>query len=150
LSRGRGIYLIDDVAEISLDDPAVVSKYIGNPLLINGCKFDLRVYVLVTSFEPLKIYVFKEGLARFATHQYKDNAEKQDKFMHLTNYSINKKSSNFVQTDNLDNDDSGSKWSLSAFCQHLQNLDVDMDLFWGRIYDIIIKSILSCEHQILF
>ena len=93
LSRGRGIYLIDDVAEISLDDPSVVSKYIGNPLLINGCKFDLRVYVLVTSFEPLKIYVFKEGLARFATHQYKDNAEKQDKFMHLTNYSINKKSS---------------------------------------------------------
>jgi len=108
--------LIDDVAEISLDDPSVVSKYIGNPLLINGYKFDLRIYVLVTSFEPLKIYVFKEGLARFATHQYKDNSEKQDKFMHLTNYSINKKSSSFVHTNNLDHDDSGSKWSLSAFC----------------------------------
>ena len=149
MSRGRGIYLIDDVAEISLDDPSVVSRYVGNPLLINGCKFDLRIYVLVTSFEPLKIYVFKEGLARFATHQYKKDAQKQDKFMHLTNYSINKKSSAFVQTDNLDHDDSGSKWSLSAFCQHLQNIDVDMDLFWARIYDIIIKSILSCENQIL-
>jgi hypothetical protein len=71
-------------------------------LLINGHKFDLRVYVLVTSLEPLKIYVFKEGLARFATHEYKNNSEKQDRFMHLTNYSINKKSVNFVQTDNLD------------------------------------------------
>jgi len=66
--------------------------------------------------------------------------------MHLTNYSINKKSSAFVQTDNLEHDDAGSKWSLGAFCQHLQNIEVDMDLFWSRIYDVIIKSILSCEN----
>lgn len=67
LSRGRGIYIIDDVSEVQLDEVAVVSKYIANPLLINGNKFDLRIYVLVTSIDPLRIYVFKEGLARFAT-----------------------------------------------------------------------------------
>jgi len=70
LSRGRGIYLIDNVSELLLDEVSVVSKYIGNPLLINGHKFDLRIYVLVTCFDPLRIYVFKEGLARFATHKY--------------------------------------------------------------------------------
>ena len=70
LSRGRGIYLVDDVSEVSLDEVSVVSKYIGNPLLINGCKFDLRIYVLVTCYDPLRVYVFKEGLARFATHEY--------------------------------------------------------------------------------
>jgi hypothetical protein len=70
LSRGRGIYLIDKVSELPLDEVSVVSKYIGNPLLINGHKFDLRIYVLVTCFDPLRIYVFKEGLARFATHKY--------------------------------------------------------------------------------
>lgn len=70
LSRGRGIYLIDEVSELPLDEVSVVSKYIGNPLLINGHKFDLRIYVLVTCFDPLRIYVFKEGLARFATHKY--------------------------------------------------------------------------------
>lgn len=73
LSRGRGIYIVDDLHQIQLDDLAIISRYIGNPLLINGHKFDLRVYVLVTSVEPLRIYVFKEGLARFATEEY--NAE---------------------------------------------------------------------------
>lgn len=58
------------MSELPLDEVSVVSKYIGNPLLINGHKFDLRIYVLVTCFDPLRIYVFKEGLARFATHKY--------------------------------------------------------------------------------
>lgn len=67
LSRGRGIYLVDDVNEVSVDDTSVISRYIANPLLINGHKFDLRLYVVVTSLEPLRIYIYKEGLARFAS-----------------------------------------------------------------------------------
>ena len=58
LSRGRGIYLIDDIAEVNVDDISVVSRYVSNPLLINGHKFDLRIYVLVTSFDPLRIYIY--------------------------------------------------------------------------------------------
>ena len=61
-SQGKGIYLIDDINDIDLDESCIVSKYIPNPLLINGHKFDLRVYVLVTSFDPLRVYVYKEGL----------------------------------------------------------------------------------------
>lgn len=68
--------------------------------------------------------------------------------MHLTNYSINKKSANFVQSNDLNNDDFGFKWSLSAFCKHLEQINIDMDLFWSRIYDVIIKSIVSCENLV--
>jgi len=79
-----------------LDDHLIVSKYIDNPLLINGHKFDLRIYVCITSYEPLRIYIYKEGLARFASEKYSLKDAKTNLFNHLTNYSINKKNSNFV------------------------------------------------------
>ena len=89
-SQGKGIYLVDDINDIDLDEPSVISRYIPNPLLINGHKFDLRIYVLVTSFDPLRAYVFKEGLTRFATEEYTTSTTKKNKYIHLTNYSINK------------------------------------------------------------
>ena len=48
----------------------------------------------------------------------------------------------------MENDDFGFKWSLSAFCKHLEQIDIDMDLFWSRIFDIIIKSFLSAENTL--
>lgn len=49
---------MDDINDVSVDDTSVISRYVTNPLLINGHKFDLRIYVLVTSYEPMKVYVF--------------------------------------------------------------------------------------------
>lgn len=96
MSRGRGIHLIDSVNEVDCGELSVISKYVTNPLLINGHKFDLRIYVTVTSYDPLRVYVFKEGLARFASETYSSKIDKNNKYMHLTNYSINKKNDNFV------------------------------------------------------
>ena len=49
-----------------LGEPLVVQKYIHKPMLINGNKFDLRLYALVTCWDPLKVYVYKQGT--FITH----------------------------------------------------------------------------------
>lgn len=61
---------------------------------MDGLKFDLRLYVLVTSCSPLKIFLHDEGLARFATRKY-ELSEFNQTFMHLTNYAINKESEHF-------------------------------------------------------
>jgi hypothetical protein len=96
-SRGKGIFILNDLKDLPKEEGEfVVSKYISNPLLISGHKFDLRVYVLITSVDPLKIYVFNEGLVRFASEPYNQDYINAGKFSHLTNYSINKKSENFV------------------------------------------------------
>ena len=147
-AQGRGIMLIDDVNDVNVDETSVISRYVTNPLLINGHKFDLRVYVLVTSYEPLRVYIFQEGLARFASETYTSKIDKNNKYMHLTNYSINKKNTKFVQNANCEQDGVGYKWSLGAFCRHLEQVGIDMDLLWSRSYDVILKTLLTGEPYI--
>jgi hypothetical protein len=55
----------------------------------------------VTSFHPLRVYFYQEGLARFATEEYSNDPKiLKNKFVHLTNFSINKKNMKFVSNNN--------------------------------------------------
>jgi tubulin polyglutamylase TTLL4 len=95
-SCGRGIKVINKNSTVRKRHGHLVSKYVANPHLIRGHKYDLRIYVLVTSFDPLKVYLFKEGLVRFATEPYSTSSKNMKKrYIHLTNYSVNKKASNY-------------------------------------------------------
>ncbi len=74
----------------------MIQKYLKNPALINGHKFDFRIYVLITTVvEPLTIYIFRDGLVRLASEKYHLSRNIQDMYVHLTNYSLNKKNNNF-------------------------------------------------------
>jgi tubulin polyglutamylase TTLL6/13 len=65
---------------------------------MDGLKFDMRIYVLVFGVDPLKIFLYKEGLTRLATEKYTavNNGNIDDMCMHLTNYAVNKYSENFI------------------------------------------------------
>ena len=132
-----------------VDDISIISRYVTNPLLINGHKFDLRIYVAVTSVNPLRLYLYEDGLTRFATCKYSTSsgggAKKAGKFMHLTNFSVNKKNVNFVKSDGPEEDGVGSKWSLKALRKAFQEQGIDDKAIWRKIEDVCIKTVLSAE-----
>ncbi|KAF7705314.1 tubulin polyglutamylase ttll6 isoform X3 [Silurus meridionalis] len=143
--QGRGIYLTKSSKDIRPGEHMICQVYISKPLIIDGFKFDLRIYVLVTSCEPLRIFVYNEGLARFCTNQYSEPTSNtmDDFYMHLTNYAINKHSEYFVHDD-----DRGSKRKLSVFNTYLESMGYDAKKVWENIDDVIIKTLISA-HSIL-
>ncbi|XP_051879333.1 tubulin polyglutamylase TTLL5 isoform X2 [Pristis pectinata] len=148
-SRGRGVYLVSSPSQITTDESILVSRYIRSPLLIDDFKFDVRLYVLVTSYDPLVVYLYEEGLTRFATVKYDRGTRNiKNQFMHLTNYSINKKSRDYVSCDDPEVEDYGNKWSMSAMLRYLKQEGVDTATLMAQIEDLIIKALISAELHI--
>ena len=143
-SRGRGIHLFDNYKD-SVSDDVLISKYISNPHLINGKKYDIRLYVLVTGFSPLKIYVFNEGIARISSELFTLELSKlKNLYIHLTNTSINKKNINYKRVTDPTKDD-GNDWTLTVLKKYIKkksNIDFDTVIL-PKINDIIVKSLLT-------
>jgi hypothetical protein len=107
-----------------------VQKYIANPLLIEGYKFDMRIYVLVTSFHPLEAFVYREGFARFSTEKYSlEPMDMKNNFVHLTNFAINKNnneaSEQFAE---------GSKISLKALKEKVTKMGHSFASVWSQVH----------------
>ncbi|EDV27289.1 uncharacterized protein TRIADDRAFT_22586, partial [Trichoplax adhaerens] len=144
-ARGNGIKVINRWAQIPKKKPVLVQKYLSRPYLINGCKFDLRVYAYVSSVDPLRIYIFDDGLVRFCTVKYSSSMKfLSNRFMHLTNYSINKFNQDFTQNDDADICQ-GHKWSLKALWDFMKKGGINTDNIWKAIQDIVTKTIICCE-----
>jgi len=167
-SCGQGIRVMtsQQVLHLQKKKKAVVQRYLSKPYLINGNKFDLRIYVLVTGVDPLRVYIHDEGLTRISTSKY-SLKNLDNKFAHLTNYSINKnadvfKAASFSPVDKTNhhsnnNDDNvvdpemeGYKWSLAAFRRWLarrEGQDV-MEATFDRIFDLCLKTVTAAESEI--
>jgi len=147
-SRGRGIRLMTNPENIP--KRCLVSKYIASPHLINNKKYDLRLYVVITSFSPLKVYLYDEGLIRFCCEDYTVSTEtKHNRFVHLTNYSVNKNSENFDSNVSVNDDFKGSKWSLTALRKYFEQNNLNFNSLFEKIKDIVIKSVISVADETL-
>ena len=127
-AQGKGIFLVNKLNQLkkwatcsklpfqtlSLKESYVISKYVENPLLIGGKKFDLRLYCLLTSFKPMKAWVYKEGFARFCNEKYSAEISDLDNMtIHLTNVAIQKQSEEY-------NEQHGGKWSTENLRFYLE------------------------------
>jgi tubulin polyglutamylase TTLL1 len=131
-SQGQGIFLLKRMQQLkkitngaspnfsfknlNSSEVFIISKYVENPLLIGGKKFDLRIYVLVTSYRPLKVYLYDEGFARFCNEQYSsDITEMDNMFVHLTNVAIQKFSDKY-------SDKHGGKWPIRSLRFYIESV----------------------------
>ena len=142
LSRGRGISVSNKLSTIleSHDDSnqVIVQKYIENPLIILGRKFDIRQWVLVTNLNPLTIWIWEEPYLRFGAEDYNIN-DMSNLYSHLTNNSIAKHSEHFRETKI-----EGNMWERHQFAEFLQNR-YGKDC-WKEIQQKI-KNIIICSFE---
>ncbi|EAY23447.1 Tubulin-tyrosine ligase family protein [Trichomonas vaginalis G3] len=139
---GNGIKLIQNPYAIVNDtSPAIIQRYIS-PFLLDGYKFDFRVYILISTLEPFTMYVYREGLARFCTKKYhpptKDNIN--DKFEHITNTAINVE--NTEATNNFTR-------LLSDVLNDVRAADPKASDVWDRIKRVALLTMLSLYPQIV-
>ena len=129
----------------------IIQRYIPNPLTINGYKVDLRVYAVCTSFDPLRLYVYNEGLVRFATHPYPKNlstAPLDNVFCHLTNYSVNKNNKGYKESTSAEDEGSGSKWTLHGLKRYFESQGWNWERAWKDIQGVIVKSFIAVESTV--
>lgn len=143
-SRGRDIKILNNLFEIKeytyTPNYWVAQKYIENPLLINSRKFDIRQWVLISSCEPLTIWIYKKCYLRFTAAEFSFEDLSND-FMHLTNNSISKNASNFSFFET-----NGCMWHLAEFQQFLNSLtkrDYWQEQLYPEIKKIVTSSILT-------
>ena len=139
-SRGRDISLFTDIAKLkqhtTISNSWVVQKYIENPMIIQKKKFDIRQWVLISSSDPLTIWIYKRSYLRFTLEDYTDE-EIFNPYVHLTNNSISKTSRKFNNSEIK-----GCMWSSQQFQEYLiQENENGEDLWMTQIYPTIKKIV---------
>ncbi len=156
-AQGRGIFLFRKLAEIqqwrraldgSTSDSAetyVVQQYIENPYTIGGKKFDCRLYVLVTSFSPLQVWLYRSGFARFSGTRYQPSKGTVSNLeMHLTNVSIQKSTASYLSGQDV-------KWGitdLKLFLASKHGMPA-VDRCWARVQAMIVRSLLAVQKSMI-
>ncbi|XP_034239895.1 tubulin polyglutamylase TTLL13-like [Thrips palmi] len=138
--QGKGIYLTRSVRDLKPHTRMICQVYIARPFLVDGFKFDMRVYTLVTSCDPLRVFVYNDGLVRFATSSYHEpnSHNTANVFMHLTNYAVNKHSRTFIVDE-----EAGSKRKISTLNRWLESKNYDVVDIWARIDELIVKTLIA-------
>ena len=142
--EGHGIFIVNTYGEIETrpqnPDGFVVQPLLTNPFLVNGKKFDFRTYVLVTSISPLRVYIYKEGLVRFASSRYDKNATRGgSEQQYLTNTSVGKKYTNLANLT----------WTFQKLKSYFDSNGIDSNKVFDALNDAIVRTLLASEYRYL-
>eukprot|EP00518_Triparma_eleuthera_P019630 CAMPEP_0197548572 /NCGR_PEP_ID=MMETSP1320-20131121/2665_1 /TAXON_ID=91990 /ORGANISM="Bolidomonas sp., Strain RCC2347" /LENGTH=444 /DNA_ID=CAMNT_0043108609 /DNA_START=118 /DNA_END=1448 /DNA_ORIENTATION=- len=154
-AQGKGIFLFKHLKEIAKwksdsrynadnkdAETYVVQRYIANPYLVSGRKFDIRIYALVTSYNPLTVWLHRSGFSRFSSTRYSNNAATMsDTTMHLTNVAIQKKSDTY-------DSETGGKWNIRDLKLYLMSRYgvATVDRLYNEMQQVVMRSLFSVQN----
>lgn len=154
-AQGAGIFLFNKLSQISdwrrtntwrpddedAPETYLAQRYVDAPYLVGGKKFDLRIYVLVTGYSPLRVQLYRSGFARFTSSRYSTKKEDiSNTYIHLTNVAVQKHAPGFDPAK-------GMKWGirdLRLYMAARHGQEACNELF-HNIQNLIIRSLLAVQ-----
>ena len=148
-SPSHTIYITKEVNEDFHSNQCIVQEYITNPLLVNGFKFDLRCYVALTSLDPLRIYVYNDGIVRFAASKYEENKDDLTKISaHFPNISATRKVKSQPEQQK-EKRQHKAKWSHDQLWAYLETIGIDSNAIRADVDDAITTYFSAARPQLL-
>ncbi len=144
--RAMGIRVLTDTSQVPINtnEHFIVQRYVTNPLLVNGRKFHLRLYLLITNMQPLRALLHKEGLVLFAANNYSFNHQTyNDLTIHLTNAAVADRE---MKQDATNSMLLSELWNIMADQYHSYNVSS----VWQNIKEIMTKLVKSqsCKEEL--
>lgn len=133
-ARGKGVQLVGDPAEVPMESSWMVQEYLENPHTMHGRKYVLRLYVLVASVSPFRVYLYRQGFAKLASAPY-DEENANNPYSYLTNPDIN--------ALNLEAEVPVEFVDLDRYRAWLRDQDHDDDALFARVEDMVALTCLS-------
>lgn len=128
---GNGIEIIEPRGQyVPWKRLAVAQEYIESALL-NGYKFDLRVYALVVSAKPLKVYTYRDGIVRFCS----EPASSKSRFSELTNTAVNMRNPGACTA--------AITKTISEIFPQIQKQGVNTEKLWKEIDRVIALTMIA-------
>lgn len=148
-SSGYGVSVLANDREIlkhSMTNSSrfIVQKYIERPMLIEGRKFDIRIYFMTHIRDGfVDLWIYRDCYFKFGTHKF--NLDQLDRSIHITNYAVQKFYMNDKDavTNSIEN-----MWPLKEFLRHLKFIEKP-DLWKDNIFPQIKQNLIACLMQSL-
>ena len=109
----------------------LIQKYLEKPLLYQGRKFDIRLWVLFIAEQDDDVYIFRQGHLKATCTKY--DPDSKDLYVHLTNYSVQKYNENFSKIE------IGNEIPFKDFQKELDKNETGIN-FYKDIYPKIVRQ----------
>ena len=143
---GRGISITRDVSTLAERTDVLAQRYIERPYLVDGRKGHIRLYGLVTSVNPLRAYLYREGIVRFAPEPYDLSGDGiANVHGHVTNTALHRGHTALEVSQDPSHEDVGHVWTLSAYLKRIKADGLDVAVV-RKAFRQLTKNFLDMLH----